>query len=228
MSLRLDWATHEAAKYACQNWHYSKSMPIGGTVKIGVWENDKFIGVVIFSHGTAKDLGTRYNLSMYECVELTRVALTKHDSPVSKILAISIKLLKKQAPKLKLIVSFADYERFHHGGIYQAGNWIYTGTSERKKYFLNGKEIPCRTYFEKFKNDRSIKDKVVAKKSRPKFRYLFPLDEKVREIALKLKKPYPKRVGSKDNVALADQAKEDGVNPIPTLQSKLLTLTAGL
>ena len=27
-NLKIDWATHEAAKYACTNWHYSKSVPI--------------------------------------------------------------------------------------------------------------------------------------------------------------------------------------------------------
>ena len=27
--LKIDWATHEAAKYACLHWHYSKTIPTG-------------------------------------------------------------------------------------------------------------------------------------------------------------------------------------------------------
>ena len=45
--LKIDWATHKAAKYACQNWHYSKSMPFGKMVKIAVYENDIYEFYVI-------------------------------------------------------------------------------------------------------------------------------------------------------------------------------------
>jgi hypothetical protein len=31
--LKLDWCSHEAAKYACENWHYSKCVPNQKTVK---------------------------------------------------------------------------------------------------------------------------------------------------------------------------------------------------
>lgn len=27
MNLRLDWRSYQATKYACENWHYSKSIP---------------------------------------------------------------------------------------------------------------------------------------------------------------------------------------------------------
>ena len=43
--LKIDWATHKAAKYACENWHYSKCLPSGKTVKLGVWEDNNFIGI---------------------------------------------------------------------------------------------------------------------------------------------------------------------------------------
>jgi hypothetical protein len=51
--LRIDWATHEAAKYACVNWHYSKRVPcqLVKVVKIGVWEKGKFVGVALFLLG---------------------------------------------------------------------------------------------------------------------------------------------------------------------------------
>ena len=115
--LRIDWATHEAAKYAVENWHYSKTLPVGKMAKIGAWEDGKFIGVVIFAWGMNKDLGSPYGLKLGECAELVRVALTKHRSEVSKILSIATRFLKRQSPGLRILVSCADPSEGHHGGI---------------------------------------------------------------------------------------------------------------
>jgi len=38
-----------------------------------------------------------------------------------------LRKLKKHAKGLKLVVSYADFNQGHHGGIYQATNWIYVG-----------------------------------------------------------------------------------------------------
>ena len=95
MTLRLDFCSKDAAKYACKKWHYSKKVPSGKTVDIGVWENDKFIGAVIFGQGACPNIEKPYGLNKTEICELSRVALTNHKAPVTKILAISIKMLKK-------------------------------------------------------------------------------------------------------------------------------------
>jgi trehalose 6-phosphate synthase/phosphatase len=36
--LKLDWCSHEAAKYACEKWHYSGRVPTSKSARIGVWE----------------------------------------------------------------------------------------------------------------------------------------------------------------------------------------------
>ncbi len=82
-TLRIDWATRESAKYACENWHYSKCMPVGKTIKIGAWENGKFIGVIIFSYGANNNGAKSFGLKQDEACELTRVALTSHKSQVT-------------------------------------------------------------------------------------------------------------------------------------------------
>ena len=125
--LKIDWASHEAAKYACENWHYSKCLPVGKLVKVGAWEDGKYIGVVLFGRGANKNLSKPYGLEQDECVELVRIALTKHSTPVSKIMMLAVKFLRKSSPGIKLIVSYADVDSNHHGGIYQATNWVYEG-----------------------------------------------------------------------------------------------------
>jgi hypothetical protein len=88
--LKIDWATHEAAKFACEKWHYSKSVPVPPLVKIGAWEDGKFIGVVIFSRGASSNLMSPYGLGQDEGCELTRIALTNHKTEVSRIVKLAI------------------------------------------------------------------------------------------------------------------------------------------
>lgn len=50
-SLKLARVSYKAAKYAVEKWHYSRAMPSGKLIKYGVWEDSKFIGVIIFERG---------------------------------------------------------------------------------------------------------------------------------------------------------------------------------
>ena len=134
-NLRLDWCSYQAAKYAVENWHYSERMPKSRQVYVGVWEKNKFIGVVMFGKSVTPYLGHAYGLSHTECAELTRIALSAHKSPVSQITTIAIRLLKKQSPKLRLLVSYADPNVGHVGSIYQAMNWVYVGSSSKIKQY---------------------------------------------------------------------------------------------
>src|SRR2546422_940116 len=70
--LRLDYCSHEAARYAVMHWHYSRSVPAGKLVKIGVWETGEFIGCLIFSYGANRNLAKSVGLTQMEVCELTR------------------------------------------------------------------------------------------------------------------------------------------------------------
>jgi len=118
--LRIDWCSHDAARYACENWHYSKCVPKSKLAKIGVWENGIFIGVLIYGVGATPDLVKPYGLTKEQGCELVRISLRNHQTPVSRLIAISLRVLKKEFPGLRLVVSFADPEQGHHGGVYQA------------------------------------------------------------------------------------------------------------
>ena len=43
--------SHAAAVYAVKNWHYSENVPKSKLVKFGVWEDEAFIGAVIYGSG---------------------------------------------------------------------------------------------------------------------------------------------------------------------------------
>lgn len=215
--LRIDWATHEAAKYAVENWHYSKRMPKSKLAKFGVWEDGRFIGVVIFGVGGTPGMFSSYGLKSVEGCELVRIALTRHKTEVSRIVAICIRLLKVSFPGLRLIVSFADSEQGHHGGIYQAGNWLMAGSSSSSdEYIYKGKRWHGRAFRHRFKGLEKSTEVTIVKGSK-KLRYLMPLDDEMRKQIEPLRKPYPKRVRSVDSDTSAIHAEMGGANPTRTL-----------
>jgi hypothetical protein len=201
--LKIDWATHAAAKYACENWHYSGCLAVGKLVKVGAWENGKYIGVVIFARGANHNMSKPYGLGQDQCVELVRVALTNHFTPVSKIMSLAIKFLKRTNEGIRLVVSYADLDHGHHGGIYQATNWIYEGVfnqGARQGFIING-----RLRHNKSVHSLGVKQSLVEVKkhldqnakevfTKGKHKYLMPLDEDMRQRIMPLAKPYPKRV----------------------------------
>lgn len=126
--LYLYTCSRKDAEFACKHWHYSCTCPTGaGAVYIGVAEYGKFIGVIIFSAGANRNIGSPFGLDSTEVLELTRVALRAHTTHVTRILAIAIKMLAKLRPFVKLIISYADADEGHKGIIYKAGNWTYLG-----------------------------------------------------------------------------------------------------
>ena len=195
--LKIDWASYEAAKTACKKFHYSKSIPAGKMVKVGAWEDDKFIGVVLFSYGANGNIGKPYKLEQTEVCELVRIALTNHITPVSRIMAMAIKMLKQHSPGLKLIVSYADTGQGHHGGIYQATNWIYEGYFGGEcSVVVNGRLMHRRQAYSLYGTTRPKGSYNVPASG--KHKYLMPLDEEMRKQIMPLSKPYPKRAKNQD------------------------------
>jgi len=225
--LRIDWATAEAAKFACLRWHYSRCVPVFKAVRVGVWEHDRFIGVVLFGQGATPEIGSPYGLRQVEVCELTRIALDKHDSPVSRIVSIALKFLRRQCPGLRLVVSFADAGHGHHGGIYQAGGWIYTGGSETHAYRVRGVLVHPKTLHTRYGTGGQslpwLREHVDPKAERVtsgfKHRYLMPLDAQTRRTVEPLSKPFPKPIMRTKEQDAEHPSALGGVTPTRALHS---------
>lgn len=228
MTLRLDWCSFDAAKFACTRWHYSRSVPSGKMSRVGVWENDRFIGALIFSRGATPRIGDPYGLTQYEVCELTRVALARHTAPVSRMLAIALRMLRKLSPSLRLIVSYADADQQHTGGIYKATNWVYVGLKNagaKGAYIIHGKRVHPRTVgasggIQSLEWIRqNIDSRAIELKTLGKHKYLMPLDNAMRQQVEPLRLPYPvsQRARSTDSGAPDDQLGGGGANPTRAL-----------
>lgn len=202
MNLRLDWCSHSAAKYAVESWHYSRSMPTPPVLKIGTWENGIFIGAVLFSRGANNNIGRAYDLEPTEVAELTRVALSDHNAPVSRIIKVALIFLKRSSPGLKAVISYADPSRGHYGGIYQAGGWIYVGKSSDSTEYISpdgrqwhGRMVSATGLKRVYSKMRRVwrHDQCEPVTMPGKHKYIMPLDNQMRARLKELSKPYPKR-----------------------------------
>ena len=190
--MRLEIASTKAIKYALMNFHYAKTIP---TIQssFSVFNNKKeWCGVICYSIGANKSIGTFANLNQGQVCELVRVALNGKQESTSKALSLSIKLMAKRNPLIKMIVSYADSEQGHIGTIYKATNWYFIDVSRYAHYVhkVTGKRMHNRSYSELPKSKQ-----IEYKKTIPfdKYKYIYPLDKSLIPLCKSLAKPYPKQ-----------------------------------
>ena len=192
--LRVDWCSTPAARFAVEHWHYSGTLPVVKTVRLGVWWDGQFKGAIVFSR-PCRNQHLMFGLRPEEVSELGRVALDRHEGfHVTEAVARALRLLKQRCPGLRLVVSFADPAEGHLGRIYQAGNWIYTGTSAPARMLVHqGRKLHRRHYTgSTFDNPKAKPPPGSVWVPVPgKHRYVMPLDRRMRRQVLKLRKPYP-------------------------------------
>ena len=209
--MRLEIASNKAIKYACMNFHYSRAVPNVG-LAYNVFNNkNEWCGVICYGVGATNNIASPYNLKQGEVIELLRMALNGKQESTTKAMAISLKLIKKNAPNVKLIVSYADSEQGHFGTIYQATNWYYTGFSTDTNLIINGKREHRRTLGSRFGTCSSEKIKLMGYevkvlKTKPKWKYIYPLQKSLIPMCKSMSKTYPKKesgeVGSNSNSKL--------------------------
>ena len=130
--------------------HYSGKVVPNSTLHFGCFLDDKLHGVM--SYGTSMDKrkvlplvdGTLWN----EMLELNRMAFDDYlpKNSESRCIAISIKLIKKNAPHIKWILSYSDGTQCGDGTIYRASGFELTGLKENKTILKwNGKIIADKT-----------------------------------------------------------------------------------
>jgi len=227
MTLRLDFCSHQAAKHAVMRWHYSRCMPAAKLVRIGVWEDGRFVGAILYGSGANRHLARPFGLKPTEACELVRVALAsgrKH--PTSRCLAFSLKMLKRQSPGLQLVVSYADTKEGHLGIIYQATNWLFLGGSSQAYLKVLGKIEHPRSLYDRYGRGGQriswLREKVDPHAQRvempPKLKYVYAFSKPLRQQLEATSQPFPKRAESIDSDVPGHQPGEGGANPTSALQ----------
>jgi len=199
--MRLEKASGAAIRYACLNFHYSRTYP---QIRIGYSvfnDKDEWCGVILYSNGANPRIAEEYGLVQGQVVELVRVALNGKQEYTSQALGKSLKMLKQDAPAVKLVVSFADRNQNHIGTIYQATNWLYIDErSNERGIMLNGKLTHRRSVGKKYGNtgiewlQQNIDKNAHVVRGETKIKYVYVLDKKLFPKIEALSKPYPKKI----------------------------------
>jgi hypothetical protein len=194
--------SREAALFAVRSWHYSRTLPSGRCLYWGIWIGGAFIGVVVVSRGACANIGAPFDLTQDRIAEVTRIALRPgHAVPVSQVLAVVVRLLRRSNPGLELLVSYSDQRQGHDGrGVYGACGWTYLGETAREgTLWIHGREVHARTVSSKYgtRDIGWLRMNVDALARRidcpPKHRWALALSPAMRERLALLAKPYPTR-----------------------------------
>jgi hypothetical protein len=103
----------------------------------GLVHDEKLVGVCTFGcppNYNYNDGKCIFNTIKVKTLELNRLVVNEYD--VKNLLSYFVSQCIKMLPKPLALVSYADPNQNHHGYIYQATNWIYTGESTPKKRYI--------------------------------------------------------------------------------------------
>ena len=123
--------TAQQANELVRRVHYSGKVVNNSQVHIGVFYRGRLEGAMQFgpSLDKRKIMGLVEGTGWNEFIELNRMAFSDvlPRNSESRALGIAFRILKKHAPHLKWIVSFADATQCGDGTIYRAAGFVLTG-----------------------------------------------------------------------------------------------------
>lgn len=120
--------------------HYSRRSSIFWTA-FGLVENGLITGVAVYGQPSPPIQKHAFHDRDFRLFELSRVVVqSKTKNAASYLVGNSLKMIE---PKPCAVISYSDMEQNHCGIIYQATNWIYTGStrSHDKSYIVDGKRV---------------------------------------------------------------------------------------
>ena len=142
MSIKEKYSVKSIDSYLCREWflkkHYAKRIP-PVEFSFGLYDDKSILqGVISYGTPVSSSLRNLWN-GEFKLMELNRLVV--NDGLEKNTLSFFVSQSLKYLPKPLVLVSYADTSKNHHGYIYQATNWIYTGLSlPFKDYYVKGME----------------------------------------------------------------------------------------
>jgi hypothetical protein len=155
--------------FECREWllykHYAKRMP-SISYSYGLFDGLDLIGICTIGKPASPSLcvgvcGKEQSEYVYELNRL----VVNDDLPSNALSYFVGKVLKLLPPMI--LVSYADTSQNHHGYIYQATNWIYTGATKERTDIGFEDGTHSRHY------DKKIDKSLFRKKRSSKHRYIY-------------------------------------------------------
>jgi len=124
-----------------QKHHYSGKVVPNSSLHFGAFLDGKLHGVMSYGASINKKgtmnlvAGTGWN----EFLELNRMAFDDYlpKNSESRCIGVSLRLIKKNAPHIKWVISFADGTQCGDGAIYRASNFVLTDIRKNDALRIN-------------------------------------------------------------------------------------------
>jgi hypothetical protein len=125
----------------CRRWHYTNG---GGSTlwNYGLWDGDTLVGVVSYNLPTMPACSAFFGKEHWEWVVHMGRLVCADDAPrnsESRLIAGSLRLLKRDRPVARACVTYAAVSVGHIGYVYQATNALYLGTTQPDRYLIDDK-----------------------------------------------------------------------------------------
>lgn len=132
MSVKEKYNIESISSSECKEWilykHYAKRIP-PIEFAFGLFNNGLLKGIITFGTPASSNLRKAFG-DKYKLMELNRLVIDENLEKNTLSYFVSSSLKKLSSPLI--IVSYADTAFNHHGYIYQATNFIYTGLSAKR------------------------------------------------------------------------------------------------
>lgn len=160
--------------------HHPLGSGHGFSFAIGVWFNGLLSGVMTFGNPISNLAVHRYKISQRECLELRKMhvldVLPKNSE--SRCLAIAAKLVFRQYPRIKLLLTYCDESE--GATAYKASGWI---ACEAHRYvrdvLIDGRWLTVRNA-----NRLGVTKKATETRMESRRKWILPRDESVRQLVI--------------------------------------------
>lgn len=160
--------------------HYSGKVVNNSFLHFGAFLDKRLHGVMSFGHSLDKTKTQKLvkNTGWNEFCELNRMAFDDYLPRNSESYCIgkALRLLKKNAPHLKWVISFADGCSCGDGTIYRASNFVLTQIKKNSTMWINDKGDKLQNM--SFATNPSLNKKDFKSLDGYMFRYIYFLDKK--------------------------------------------------
>ena len=192
MSIKDIYKVQPIKPFECKDWllgkHYAKRIP-SISWAFGLYKSGALEGVLTIGKPASPFLcvglcGGTYSDFVFE---LNRLCVSENLE--RNVLSYFVGNALKQIKDSVILVSYADEGQGHHGYIYQATNWLYTGRTKERTDIGHEDGTHSRHY------DKTLDTSLHRKFRTSKHRYVMFLGKKAKEFRSALRYeicPYPK------------------------------------
>lgn len=129
--IELRAVTAKEANECVKRLHYSGKVVANSQLHIGVFYKGRLEGAMQFgpSLDKRKVLGLVKGTPWNGCIELNRLALSDRlpRNSESRAISVAMRMIRKYAPHVQWVISFADGAQCGDGAIYRASGFVLTG-----------------------------------------------------------------------------------------------------